>query len=111
MSNDLLSNFAHLYGIEHHPRQAFWLLYATVVVLSAIVYQLGFAKKLPILKTAIVYALLILGCFILTIFALRFPVVECLMVIAIIFGGYKLRLRRAKKNGQLDQKNGIKGQQ
>lgn len=98
---DYFSRFALLYGIEDHPRQAFWLLYATVIVLCVLVYQLGFARKLPVLKSAVVYAMLVIGCFVMTIFAERFPIVECLMVIAIVFGGYKLRLRRAKKNGNI----------
>lgn len=101
---DFFSRFALLYGIEDHPRQAFWLLYATVVALCVIVYQLGFAKKLPVLKSAVVYTMLVIGCFVMTIFAERFPIVECLMVIAIVFGGYKLRLRRAKKNGDVSKK-------
>lgn len=102
---EFFSYFARLYGIEgDHPQRAFWLLYATVFVLCALVYQLGFAKKLPILKTAVIYVLMLIGCFVMTIFAERFPIVECLIVIAIVFGGYKLRLHRAKKNGEVGKK-------
>lgn len=101
---DYFSNFALWYGIEDHPKQAFWLLYATVVALCIVVYQLGFARKLPVLKSAVVYVMMVIGCFVLTIFAMRFPVVESLMVIAIVFGGYKLRLYRAKKNGEVNKK-------
>lgn len=97
------SDFAVLYGIQgDHPQRAFLLLYATIIVLSAIVYQLGFAKKLPILKTVLVYVFLVIGCFVMTIFAERFPVVKCLIAIAIVFGGYKFRLYRSKKNGDID---------
>lgn len=100
------SNFAVLYGIEgDHPQRAFWFLYATIVVLSALVYQLGFAKKLPILKMAVIYLFLLIGCFVMTIFAERFPVVECLIVIVIVFGGYKIRLHRSKKNEEIDGNN------
>lgn len=99
---NFFSDFAVLYGIKgDHPQRAFWLLYLTIVVLSALVYQLGFAKKLPILKTAVIYVFLMIGCFVLTIFAEGFPVVECLIVIAIVFGGYKFRLYRSKKNGEV----------
>lgn len=98
---DYFSQFALLYGIQENPRRAFWLLYATITILSAAVYHLGFAKKLPILKTAVIYVFLLIGCFILTIFGERFPVAECLIVATIVLGGYRLRLRRAKKNGEI----------
>ncbi|HET7580969.1 MAG TPA: YlaH-like family protein [Bacillales bacterium] len=102
---DYISDFAALYGIlGDHPQRAFWFLYATIVALCAIVYQLGFAKKLPVLKTAVVYILLLVGCFIMTIFAIRFPVVKCLLAIAIVFGGYKFRLYRSRKNGEVDSR-------
>lgn len=105
MYGDFFSYFAVLYGIEgDHPQRAFLFLYATIVALSVIVYKLGFAKKLPVLKSALIYAMLIIGCFVLTIFAEGFPVVECLIVIAIVFGGYKFRLHRSKKNGEIGSK-------
>lgn len=105
MDHHFFSDFAVLYGIQgDHPQRAFLLLFGTIVVLSAIVYQLGFAKKLPVLKTALVYVFLIVGCFVITIFAERFPVVKCLMVIAIVFGGYKYRLYRSKKNEGVESK-------
>ena len=43
-----LSFFASLYGVHTNPKQGMWLLYVTVLILSAIVYRLGFAKKLPL---------------------------------------------------------------
>ncbi|HET7657399.1 MAG TPA: YlaH-like family protein [Bacillales bacterium] len=101
--DQFFSDFAILYGIEGaHPQRAFMLLFATIFVLSAIVYRLGFAKKLPVLKTAVVYFFLAIGCFVMTIFAERFPVVKCLIVIAIVFGGYKFRLHRSKKNEEIN---------
>src|SRR5699024_1220884 len=99
------SFFAKLYGynIDGDPTYlSFFLLYATIVLLCAFVYKLGFAKKLPLLKSAIIYLFLLVGCFPLTIFGLLFPVVGCLIVITVVFGGYKLRLKVAKKQGEVE---------
>ncbi|HET7629541.1 MAG TPA: YlaH-like family protein [Bacillales bacterium] len=95
---EFFSDFARLYGIEgEHPQRAFWLLYATILFLSAVVYRLGFARKLPLLKNVVIFIFLAVGCFVMTIFAERFPVVKCLIVIAVVFGGYKWRLHRSNK--------------
>jgi hypothetical protein len=72
-----------------------------VIIFSAIVYKLGFAKKLPVLKSAVVYFVLVIGCYPLAIFAIRFPIVESLMITTVVLGIYKIRLHRAKKNGQV----------
>ncbi|KHF29874.1 hypothetical protein LR68_01353 [Anoxybacillus sp. BCO1] len=63
-----LSFFASLYNVHEQPTKGMWLLYATIVVLSIIVYRLGFARKLPMLKNVIIYSLLVLGCTIFNIF-------------------------------------------
>nr|WP_239549192.1 YlaH-like family protein [Scopulibacillus daqui] len=76
------------------------ILYFTIVVLSIIVYKLGFAKKLPILKSAVVYCLLLIGCLILTILALQLPIVGSLFFAAIVLIIYKLRLKASKKNNE-----------
>ncbi len=36
-----LSFFASLYNVHEQPTKGMWLLYATIVVLSIIVYRLG----------------------------------------------------------------------
>jgi len=92
-----LSFFASLYGVHTNPKQGMWLLYITVLILSAIVYRLGFAKKLPLLKNVVIYILLALGCTILTFFAVFLPVAEGLVVAALILIIYKIRLHQAKK--------------
>ncbi|MBB5323829.1 vacuolar-type H+-ATPase subunit I/STV1 [Anoxybacillus tepidamans] len=92
-----LSFFASLYQVHTNPKQGMWLLYMTVLILSAIVYRLGFAKKLPLLKNVVIYVLLALGCTILTFFAVFLPVAEGLVVAALILTIYKIRLHRAKK--------------
>jgi hypothetical protein len=92
-----LSFFASLYQVNTHPERGMWLLYFTVLVLSIIVYRLGFAKKLPLLKNVIIYILLALGCTILTFFAVFLPVAEGLVIAALVLIIYKVRLHQAKK--------------
>ncbi|MFD3448000.1 YlaH-like family protein [Microbacteriaceae bacterium 4G12] len=89
--------FARLYHIESNPQVGMWLLYGTIIILSIIVYNLGFARKLPLLPTIIVYILLIIGCSVLTFFAVLLPIAEGLLVAIAVLGIYKLRLRQAKK--------------
>ncbi|TCP30512.1 YlaH-like protein [Scopulibacillus darangshiensis] len=75
----------------------FVILYATIVVLSIVVYKLGFAKKLPILKSAVIYILLLVGCLILAILALQLPIVGSLFFAALVLVIYKIRLNASKK--------------
>ncbi|AEH48734.1 YlaH-like family protein [Parageobacillus thermoglucosidasius] len=95
---DRLTFFASLYKVHENPERGMWLLYITVFVLSAIVYRLGFARKLPLLKNVIIYVLLALGCTILTFFAVFLPVAEGLVVAALVLIIYKLRLYQSKKH-------------
>nr|WP_240746264.1 YlaH-like family protein [Lysinibacillus sp. S2017] len=74
--------------------------YATfilVFLLSAFVYKLGFAKKLSIGQNIVIYAFLLIGCLILTFLALFLPMVEGLIVAALILIVYKSRLWREKR--------------
>lgn len=92
-----LSFFARLYRVHEQHDVGMWCLYLTILVLSIIVYKLGFAKKLPILKSAIIYTFLILGCTLLTFLAIFLPVAEGLVVAALILSIYKIRLHQSKK--------------
>ncbi|RSK53524.1 YlaH-like family protein [Bacillus canaveralius] len=78
------------------------LQYLTVVTLSILVYKLGFAKKLPLLKSFIIYVCLIMGCYILFLFSYKLPVVEGLVVAAIILIIYKIRLHQQKKQDAME---------
>ncbi|MED0768448.1 YlaH-like family protein, partial [Bacillus atrophaeus] len=60
--SERLSFFAALYKVDEQPGTGMWLLYGTIFVLAVIVFKLGFAKRLPILKSAVVYLFLALGC-------------------------------------------------
>lgn len=74
--------------------------YATfilVFLMSALVFKLGFAKKLSIGKNIIIYAFLFIGCLVLTFLALFLPMIEGLIVAALILIIYKTRLWREKR--------------
>ncbi|WP_243290844.1 YlaH-like family protein [Bacillus sp. FJAT-47783] len=92
-----LSFFASLYRVDEQPEFGMWMLYLTIFVLSIVVYKLGFAKKLPLLKSAVIYIFLALGCTVLSFLGIFLPVAEGLVVAALILIIYKVRLYRAKK--------------
>lgn len=92
-----LSFFAALYRVDENPETGMWFLYITIVLLSIVVYKLGFAKKLAIGKSIVIYLFLILGCTILTFLGAFLPVAEGLVVAALILIIYKIRLHQQKK--------------
>ncbi|PLR79216.1 hypothetical protein CU633_01540 [Bacillus sp. V3-13] len=92
-----LSFFAALYKVGENPESGMWMLYITIIALAIIVYKLGFAKKLPLTKSIIIYIFLVLGCTILTFLGVFLPVAEGLVVAAIILIIYKIRLHQQKK--------------
>ncbi|WP_042471561.1 YlaH-like family protein [Bacillus ndiopicus] len=74
--------------------------YITLLVifaLSALVFKLGFARELPLMKNIIIYTFLFVGCIVLTLFALYLPMIEGLIVAALILIIYKTRLWREKR--------------
>lgn len=79
-----------------------WLQFITLILLTVIVYKLGFAKKLSFLKNVVIYSCLILGCFVLLILSYALPVVEGLAVAAILLLIYKIRLHQERKHKSLD---------
>ncbi|WP_141431324.1 YlaH-like family protein [Bacillus sp. 03113] len=95
--NDRLSFFASLYEVHEHPLLGMWLLYFTIILLCIIVFKLGFARKLPVIKSAVIYVFLILGCTVLTFFGVFLPIAEGLVVAAIILIIYKIRLHAERK--------------
>lgn len=95
--SERLSFFPSLYRVIDHPELGMWMLYLTILFLSILVYKLGFAKKLPILKSAVIYIFLGLGCTVLTFLGIFLPVAEGLVVAALILIVYKIRLHQSKK--------------
>jgi hypothetical protein len=97
MVTERLSFFASLYRVEENPTLGMWLLYITIIALSVLVYKLGFAKKLPVLKSAVIYFFLAAGSTVLTFLGIFLPVAEGLVVAALILIIYKVRLHNHKK--------------
>ncbi|KUP07661.1 membrane protein [Bacillus coahuilensis p1.1.43] len=93
-----LSFFASLYRVDENTELGMWLLYLTIVALAILVFKLGFAKKLPLLKNVVIYAFLILGCTVLTFLGIFLPIAEGLVVAALILIIYKIRLQQEKKS-------------
>jgi Ca2+/Na+ antiporter len=87
------------YVYENAPNNqvAGYIIFILVFILSAIVYKLGFAKKLSLGKNIIIYIFLFLGCILLTFFALFLPMIEGLIVAALVLILYKIRLWREKR--------------
>lgn len=77
-----------------------YVVFLLVFVLSAIVYKLGFAKKLKLSQSIVIYVFLFLGCIMLTFFALFLPMIEGLIVAALILIVYKTRMWREKREEQ-----------
>ncbi|MFC5712329.1 YlaH-like family protein [Thalassorhabdus alkalitolerans] len=102
VTRDDLSWFAGLLQVHENPVFGFWALYAAVVITCILVFNLGFARKLPILKNVIVYAALLAGALPLTIFAIGMPIVESLLIAAAVLGTYKIRLRAHKKEQETE---------
>lgn len=75
----------------------FWSMFIIITILSIIVFNLGFARKLPLFKNIIVYAVMLFGNMFITFFALTLPIIESLGIAALILGIYKLQLNRHKR--------------
>ncbi|MEJ9151883.1 MULTISPECIES: YlaH-like family protein [Bacillus] len=90
----LLALLIQLVGVKG----AVWLYFVIIIVLSILVYNLGFARKLSFGKNIVIYVLMIMGSFILLILSYQLPVVESLFVAAIVLGIY--RIRRNKKEAE-----------
>ncbi|MED4883620.1 YlaH-like family protein [Bacillus smithii] len=90
----LLALLIQLVGVKG----AVWLYFVIIIVLSILVYNLGFARKLSFGKNFVIYVLMIMGSFILLILSYQLPVVESLFVAAIVLGIY--RIRRNKKEAE-----------
>lgn len=76
-----------------------YVVFILVFLLSALVYKLGFAKKLRLGQNIVIYVFLFVGCIALTFLALFLPMIEGLIVAALILILYKVRLWREKREG------------
>ncbi|KEF36015.1 YlaH-like protein [Schinkia azotoformans MEV2011] len=96
----MLSAFAELVGVHNNIERGMLLLYIIIVILTIIVFNLGFARKLSIVKTIIVYILLFIGCSPLTLLGVRLPVAEGLVITAVVLGIYRFRMYQQRKERQ-----------
>lgn len=71
-----------------------FILLAVIYALCIVVYNLGFAKKLLLWQNVIIYIFLFIGCVLLTFFAFFLPVIEGLLIIAVVLILYKIGRRR-----------------
>lgn len=78
----------------------FFFLYLTIAVLLAISFKLGFARKLPLLKSLVVYIFLSIGAVIIAFLGLKLPMAESLIIIVLILGTYRFRLYQERKAGK-----------
>ncbi|WP_050181695.1 YlaH-like family protein [Domibacillus robiginosus] len=89
----LLRALIESFGVQ----TAVYIYWGILIALSILVYNLGFAKKLKMWQNAIVYVSLTIGSLLLLILSYQLPVVESLLVAALVLGTYKLRLRKHQK--------------
>ncbi len=85
--------------IDNYYDHAFAIFYVLNLILLIIAYKLGFARKLPVVKSVIVYILLAIGTVIVAIFAgiAELPTVESLVIVNLVLGIYRLRLHNERK--------------
>lgn len=88
--------------LTHFYDHTFMILYISNLILVFIAYKLGFARKIPLLKSIIVYVLLALGTVLLALFGgiAGLPITESLIIIVLVLGIYRLRLYRERKAKQ-----------
>lgn len=115
VSDEMMTVYARMSGITRYVYENFasvdatgamdytvpgYITFFLVFILSAIVFKLGFARELSLIKNIIIYTFLFLGCIMLTFFAFFLPMVEGLMVAALILIVYKSRMWRDKRDEQ-----------
>ncbi|WP_339249476.1 YlaH-like family protein [Sporosarcina sp. FSL W8-0480] len=80
-----------IYEMMPSVNSAGYVLLALVFLLSALVYKLGFARKIKPWQNLVIYAFLFLGCLVLTFLAFFLPIAEGLIVAALILIIYRIR--------------------
>ncbi|WP_255452217.1 YlaH-like protein [Sporosarcina sp. ANT_H38] len=91
-----------IYEVMPSYTAAGYVLFALVFLMSAIVYKLGFARKLKPLQTLVIYTFLFIGCLILTFLGFFLPIVEGLIVAALILIIYRVRRMNEYKEKKED---------
>ncbi|MFC4076581.1 YlaH-like family protein [Salinithrix halophila] len=91
-------------GINEWLREIPLLSYLVILAMTAIIYKVAFARRLPVLKSLIVYMVLAIGCVLFWIlFYLRFPILEILSVTVILIAIARIRMGISHRNDQTDK--------
>ncbi|EGK13080.1 YlaH-like family protein [Kroppenstedtia eburnea] len=78
--------------------------YLIILIMTAIVYKVAFARKLPILKTLLVYLVLAVGCVMLWVmFILRFPIIQILGITLLMIVLARIRMWMGNRKKEADQ--------
>ena len=93
MLENRLTFIAELLRVHEQPETGMWMLYILITVLCILAYKMGFAIKLPILKSILVYIFLIFGATILTFLAVFLPITEALLLTVAVLAVYHVRKR------------------
>lgn len=92
-------------AINEWLHQSFWGAYGVILVLTAIVYKVVFARPLPVLKQLIVYLALVAGCFLLLLFhLLGFPIIPILIGTVILMIVARIRMMMTARQNSRRQK-------
>src|SRR5699024_9592077 len=76
----------------------FWTFYFLNLIFVVIAYKLVFSKELTLLKSIIVYMMLVIGMFIIYIFSIaRLPMTEILIIISLVLGIYRYHLYKDRQ--------------
>ncbi len=102
ISEKELEQFTWLMRLTYENPWYGFYAYIAIIVLAVIVFKLGFARELPLLKSIIVYALLVAGSFLLWLmeFAFGAPMIAVLIISALVLGTYRFRLHLHRKRNE-----------
>lgn len=101
MGSGIIHHYIVEYIGEDHLFMSFYILN---IIFGIISYKLGFARELPLLKSIVVYILLIIGMFVITIFnLLGLPITESLIIISLVLAIYRYRMYRERKARQEEE--------
>jgi len=88
-------------NVNENYELLFWIFYVLNLIFGIVAYKLGFARELPLLKSMIVYIMLAIGVYVITIFSIfKMPMTESLMIISAVLGIYRYRLHRERSSEQ-----------
>lgn len=88
-------------NVNENYELMFWIFYVLNLIFSIVAYKLGFARELPLAKSIIVYIMLAIGVYVITIFSMfKMPMTESLIIISAVLGIYRYRLHRERSAEQ-----------